>query len=198
MKLTAQKRERVGSSASKKARVENKVPAVIYGKEFDATSVLVDRKQFEDLLRELGRNAVFNVDVDGKETQVMIKNIDHSHIKPELYNVELQALKEGQTVTVEVTINLVGAENIKEGVFTQTLNELEIETVATDIPQEITVELGEMAIGDTLTVGELKVPAGVTVLTDAETTVAVLSAPSVEEETTDEAAEPEVIGEEKE
>lgn len=198
MKLTAQKRERVGSSASKKARVENKVPAVIYGKEFDATSVLVDRKQFEDLLRELGRNAVFNVDVDGKETQVMIKNIDHSHIKPELYNVELQALKEGQTVTVEVTINLVGAENIKEGVFTQTLNELEIETVATDIPQEITVELGEMAIGDTLTVGELKVPAGVTVLTDAETTVAVVSAPSVEEETTDEAAEPEVIGEENE
>lgn len=198
MKLTAQKRERVGSSASKKARVENKVPAVIYGKEFDATSVLVDRKQFEDLLRELGRNAVFNVDVDGKETQVMIKNIDHSHIKPELYNVELQALKEGQTVTVEVTINLIGAENIKEGVFTQTLNELEIETVATDIPQEITVELGEMAIGDTLTVGELKVPAGVTVLTDAETTVAVVSAPSVEEETTDEAAEPEVIGEENE
>ncbi|MDE1548663.1 50S ribosomal protein L25 [Jeotgalibaca caeni] len=198
MKLTAQKRERVGSSASKKARVENKVPAVIYGKEFDATSVLVDRKQFEELLRELGRNAVFNVDVDGKETQVMIKNIDHSHIKPELYNVELQALKEGQTVTVEVTINLVGAENIKEGVFTQTLNELEIETVATDIPQEITVELGEMAIGDTLTVGELKVPAGVTVLTDAETTVAVVSAPSVEEETTDEAAEPEVIGEENE
>ncbi|HJB23256.1 50S ribosomal protein L25 [Jeotgalibaca ciconiae] len=199
MKLKAQKRERLGTSASKQARVDKKIPAVVFGKEFDSTAVLIDSKEFEDLLRSEGRNAVFNIDIDGKETQVIIKNVDRSALKPEYYNVELQAITKGQKVTVTVTIVPNGAEEIKEGILTQTLNELEVETEPANIPSEIELDVSELVIGDTVTVSELTVPENVTVLSDPESTVIVISAPQLEEETDEDAevAEPEVIGEDK-
>ncbi|MGO4960142.1 50S ribosomal protein L25 [Jeotgalibaca porci] len=201
MKLKAQKRERLGTSASKQARNDNKVPATIFGSDMEAQSVLIDRKEFDELLRELGRNAVFNIDLDGEETQVLIKNIDLSALKPEIYNVELNALTKGQKVTVPVTIVLEGLEDVKEGVVTQTLNEVEVETDPLDIPTEITLNVSDLVIGDTVVVSDLKVPENVTVLAEAEETVVVVAAPRVEEEPTDgdaEVAEPEVIGEKEE
>ena len=201
MKLKAQKRERLGTSASKQARNDNKVPATIFGSDMEAQSVLIDRKEFDELLRELGRNAVFNIDLDGEETQVLIKNIDLSALKPEIYNVELNALTKGQKVTVPVTIVLEGLEDVKEGVVTQTLNEVEVETDPLDIPTEITLNVSDLVIGDTVVVSDLKVPENVTVLAEAEEAVVVVAAPRVEEEPTDgdaEVAEPEVIGEKEE
>ena len=201
MKLKAQKRERLGTSASKQARNDNKVPATIFGSDMEAQSVLIDRKEFDELLRELGRNAVFNIDLDGEETQVLIKNIDLSALKPEIYNVELNALTKGQKVTVPVTIVLEGLEDVKEGVVTQTLNEVEVETDPLDIPTEITLNVSDLVIGDTVVVSDLKVPENVTVLAEAEETVVVVAAPRVEEEPTDgdaQVAEPEVIGEKEE
>lgn len=201
MKLKAQKRERLGTSASKQARNDNKVPATIFGSDMEAQSVLIDRKEFDELLRELGRNAVFNIDLDGEETQVLIKNVDLSALKPEIYNVELNALTKGQKVTVPVTIVLEGLEDVKEGVVTQTLNEVEVETDPLDIPTEITLNVSDLVIGDTVVVSDLKVPENVTVIAEAEETVVVVAAPRVEEEPTDgdaEVAEPEVIGEKEE
>lgn len=196
MKLLAQKRERMGTSASKQARAANKVPAVIFGKEIESLPVLVDKKELDDLLRKLGRNAVFHISLDGEETQVIIKNIDRSALKPEFYNVEMQALQAGQTVEVEVSINLVGGEDIAEGILSQTLNQVLIETLPAEIPSEITVSVAHLTIGDSVTVADLEIPKGVTVLSDAEETVATVSAPQEEVEVDPDAevAEPEVIG----
>lgn len=200
MKLNAEKRERLGTSASKQARRDNKVPTIIYGRDIETTPVLVDRKEFDDILRKLGRNAVFNVVLDGKEIRVLIKEISMSALKPEVYNVELNALTKGQKVTVEVAVVIHGAEEIKEGVVTQPLTEIEIETEPGNIPTEITYDISELVIGDTVAVSDLVVPENVEVLTEPETTVVMVSAPRLEEEpaTDDEVAEPEVIGEKEE
>lgn len=204
MKLHAEKRETVGTSSSKKARADKKIPAVVFGKEFESTPVLIDRKELEDLVRVLGRNAVFNVEIDGKETQVLIKNIDRSALKPEFYNVEMQAITKGQKVTVSVTITIEGSEEIKEGIVTQALNELEVEVAPADIPNEIKVNVETLEIGDVLTVADLVTPDNLTVITEEDTTVVVVSAPQLEEEPEEgsdvgaEMPEPEVIGEDKE
>lgn len=201
MKLHAEKRETVGTGASKQARADKKIPAVVFGKEFGSTSVLIDAKEFEDLLRELGRNAVFNIDIEGKETQVIIKNIDRSALKPEFYNVEMQAITKGQKVTVSITINIEGSEEVEEGIVTQVLNELEVEVAPADIPNEITVNVETMEIGDVLTVADLVTPSNLTVLSEDDTTVVVVSAPQLEEEPEEgsdvdaDMPEPEVIGE---
>ena len=182
MKLQVEKREKVGSSAAKRARLDKKLTAVIYGKDVEATPVLLDAKDFDEVLKQLGKNAIFEVSTsDGKTMQVILKDIQQAALKNEIQNVELQVITKGQKLTMTVPIHLVGSEDVKEGVLTQTLNELEIETEATNVPTEFQIAVNEMTIGDTLTVADIKVDADITVLTDPEEAVVVLSAPVTEE-----------------
>ena len=182
MKLQVEKREKVGSSAAKRARLDKKLTAVIYGKDVEATPVLLDAKDFDEVLKQLGKNAIFEVSISGgKTTQVILKDIQQASLKNEIQNVELQVITKGQKLTMTVPIHLVGSEDVKEGVLTQTLNELEIETEATNVPTEFQIAVNEMTIGDTLTVADIKVDADITVLTDPEEAVVVLSAPVTEE-----------------
>mgnify|MGYP003547824679 FL=1 len=182
MKLQVEKREKVGSSAAKRARLDKKLTAVIYGKDVEATPVLLDAKDFDEVLKQLGKNAIFEVSISGgKTTQVILKDIQQAALKNEIQNVELQVITKGQKLTMTVPIHLVGSEDVKEGVLTQTLNELEIETEATNVPTEFQIAVNEMTIGDTLTVADIKVDADISVLTDLEEAVVVLSAPVAEE-----------------
>ena len=165
MKLQVEKREKVGSSAAKRARLDKKLTAVIYGKDVEATPVLLDAKDFDEVLKQLGKNAIFEVSISGgKTTQVILKDIQQAALKNEIQNVELQVITKGQKLTMTVPIHLVGSEDVKLGVLTQTLNELEIETEATNVPTEFQIAVNEMTIGDTLAVADIKVDAGVSVL----------------------------------
>ena len=189
MKLQVEKREKVGSSAAKRARSDKKLTAVIYGKDVEATPVLLDAKEFDEVLKQLGKNAIFEVSMsDGKTMQVIVKDIQQAALKNQIQNVALQALTKGQKLTMTVAIHLVGSEDLKEGVLTQTLNELEIETDAANVPTEFQIAVNEMNIGDTLTVADIKVDAGISVLTDPEAAVAILAAPATETADEDEAS----------
>lgn len=189
MKLQVEKREKVGSSAAKRARSDKKLTAVIYGKDVEATPVLLDAKEFDEVLKQLGKNAIFEVSMsDGKTMQVIVKDIQQAALKNQIQNVALQALTKGQKLTMTVAIHLVGSEDLKEGVLTQTLNELEIETDAAHVPTEFQITVNEMNIGDTLTVADIKVDAGISVLTDPEAAVAILAAPATETADEDEAS----------
>ena len=189
MKLQVEKREKVGSSAAKRARSDKKLTAVIYGKDVEATPVLLDAKEFDEVLKQLGKNAIFEVSIsNGKTMQVIVKDIQQAALKNQIQNVALQALTKGQKLTMTVAIHLVGSEDLKEGVLTQTLNELEIETDAAHVPTEFQIDVNEMNIGDTLTVADIKVDAGISVLTDPEAAVAILAAPATETADEDEAS----------
>lgn len=189
MKLQVEKREKVGSSAAKRARSDKKLTAVIYGKDVEATPVLLDAKEFDEVLKQLGKNAIFEVSMsDGKTMQVIVKDIQQAALKNQIQNVALQALTKGQKLTMTVAIHLVGSEDLKEGVLTQTLNELEIETDAVHVPTEFQIAVNEMNIGDTLTVADIKVDAGISVLTDPEAAVAILASPATETADEDEAS----------
>ena len=189
MKLQVEKRDKVGSSAAKRARSDKKLTAVIYGKDVEATPVLLDAKDFDEVLKQLGKNAIFEVSMsDGKTMQVIVKDIQQAALKNQIQNVALQALTKGQKLTMTVAIHLVGSEDLKEGVLTQTLNELEIETDAAHVPTEFQIDVNEMNIGDTLTVADIKVDAGISVLTDPEAAVAILAAPATETADEDEAS----------
>ena len=107
----------------------------------------------------------------------------------------------GQKLTVTVPIVLEGAEKVKLGMVSQTLNELEIETTPDNIPTEYTLDVSKLEIGDSLTVSDIKVDKSVTVFDEQDETVVIVAQPAALEEettTTDEAAEPEVIGEKPE
>lgn len=200
MKINATLRTEVGSSAANRDRRENKVTAVINGKGLESTPVLLNSKDLDNVLKTLGKNAIFDVAVpNGESHQVIIKEIQSATLVNQILDVELQVVKKGEKLVVTVPISVVNAENVKRGIVSQTLNELEIETLPTNIPTEFTVDAGELEIGDALTVSDIKVDKDITVLSDAEQSVVSVLPPSVEEpETTEEASEPSLVGETEE
>ncbi len=200
MALDAELRTKTGTGASKKARNEGKIPVSLYGGDLEATSLLVNRREFEALLKKEGSNAVFDVNYDGKTQKVILKNFEKAALADQFYSVDLAAISADQKLQVEIPLVLVNAETVKEGIVELVMNTVEVETAPDTIPNSFEIDVTGMEIGDSKSIADLEVPAGVEVLVESEETIVSVSAPSEEPEETDseEAAEPEVIGEEQE
>lgn len=201
MNLKAELREKTGSSASRKARNEGKIPVSLYGKSLEATSLLVNRRDFEALLKAEGTNAVFDLDYNGGTQKVWLKDYERAALKDVVYSVDLEAISADQTLTVEVPLFLVNEEEVEEGIVEIIENLITVETKPDSIPQSLEVDVKDLVIGDTLTVADLTVPEGVEVMMESDVTIVSVSVPTEEAEEVDpdaEAAEPEVIGESEE
>ncbi|MGF3065980.1 50S ribosomal protein L25 [Facklamia sp. P12945] len=196
MAISAELRTKTGTGASKQARREGKIPVVLYGQKLEATSLLVDRREFESLLKKEGSNAVFDLNYDGKTQKVILKDFSKAALKDIFYSVDLEAISADQKIIVEVPLSIINEETVKIGIVEQTLNTVEIETKPDTIPNSFEIDVTGMEIGDTKTIADLAVPAGVEILEDSTETIVSVSAPTEEpeEEEETEVIEPEVIG----
>lgn len=206
MKIAAEKRTKTGTSASKQARAAGKLPAVVYGKKVDSLPVLMDLKEFEDVIREVGSNGVFNLDIDGEDYSVFVKDSQSFALVNKLYHVDLQAFTAGEKVEMTIPVWVVGGEKIEEGNVSQSISELEIVIAPEKAPESFTLDVSDLEIGDTLEVADIELPEDAELLTESDETVVSISAPEdisddlePTTETSDEIMpEPEVIGEDEE
>lgn len=202
MKLAAEKRTKTGTTASKKARAEGKLPAVVYGSKVDSTPILLNEKELEDTIREIGMNGVFEIDLEGETYQVFVKEQTSATIKPIMYHVDLLAFTAGEKVLMSIPVHVIGEEELEEGYVSQSISELDIEIPPAQAPSEFTLDVSELEIGDSLDVSSIELPEEAELVTEADSTVVSISAPDdIEEdleptEAEEEMAEPEVIGEE--
>lgn len=198
MKLQAQLRDNTGTSASKKYRREGLVPASIFGSTMDTTSITVDRHDYESIIREVGMNGVFDLDIEGDKTyQVFVKEQDEAAIKDVIYHVDFQSFAAGEKVVMTIPVYLQGDEEFEQAVANQSITEIEVEVEPAKAPSEFYVDVADLEVGDSVTIGELDIPSDVTVLDEADSTVVSISIVEEEPEETDEPeeiAEPELIG----
>ena len=200
MALKAELRTKTGTGASKQARREGMIPVALYGQTVEPTSLLVNRREFEALLKKEGSNAVFDLEYEGKSQKVLLKEFVKASLKDAFYSVDLEAISADQKLTVEVPLVLLNEETVKFGIVELVMNTIQIESKPDVIPNSFEIDVKGMEIGDTKSISDLEVPEGVEILIDAEETIVTVSAPTdepAEAEETDEVAEPEVIGEEK-
>lgn len=199
MKLNAQLRTETGTRASKKVRREGSIPAAIYGSSVDTVSVVFNRREFETILREVGANGVFTIDVEGgEEYQVFVKDQTNAALKDEIYHVDLQAFLKGEKVIMDIPVYLEGEAELEEAVANQALTEIQIEVAPASAPSEYYVNVADLEIGDSITVADMELEGDIEVITEADTTVVSISAPEeiIEEEPDADAEmpEPELIG----
>lgn len=205
MKIVAEKRAKTGTSASKQARAAGKLPAVIYGKAVDSLPVLIDLKEFEDAIRQVGSNGVFSLEVDDETYQVFVKEYSYYATKSTLYHVDLQAFTAGEKVDMTIPVYVEGEEEILEGILSQSISEIDIVIAPEDAPTDFTIDASKLQIGDSLTVADIELPESAELLTEPDETVVSVSAPEdisddleTEDTATDVMPEPEVIGEDDE
>jgi large subunit ribosomal protein L25 len=206
--FTATARSITGKGAARTLRSQGQVPAVIYGHGRDPQPLSLNARDLDKLLGNIqAESTVIEVTVGGHTSKTLIREIQRHPIKRQILHVDFQALVAGEKVIVSIPIVLNGiAEGVRleGGVLDQTLRELEIEVDPSNIPDRVELDVTNMMIGDSLHVSDIKVPEGVEVQDDPETSVAVLAAPraiieeapAVEavEGAPEAAAEPEVIG----
>lgn len=211
--LSANSRDSKGKGAARTLRSQGQIPAVIYGHGRDPQPLALNARDLDKLLSHIqAESTVIEVTVGGHTAKTLIREIQRHPIKRQILHVDFQALVAGEKVTVSIPIVLQGIPEgvrLEGGVLDQTLREIEIEVDPSNIPDHIEYDVTNMVIGDSVHVSDLKVPEGVEVQDDPETSVAVLAAPrAVIEETPVVAeavegeegavAEPEVIGRGKE
>src|SRR6202000_40675 len=180
-KLTALVRTQTGKGASRRARREGKIPAVLYGHGAEPQHLELPGHDFAAVLRHSGTNAVLTLDIDGKEQLALTKALAIHPIRRSITHPDLLVVRRGEKVTVEVNVEVVG-EAVSGTLVTQETNTILIEADAMSIPQSLTLSLDGAEPGTQFTAGQIALPAGVTLVAGPELMVIkVLNAPTAED-----------------
>ncbi len=172
IKLQAQTGRTLGTRPSRRVRAEGKVPGVVYGLGSDPVAVAVEWKPLRAALTtEAGLNALIDLDVDGDVALTIVKELQRHPIRGDVLHVDFLRVSADVEIAVEVPITLEGeAREVanEDGTVDQVLFQLTVNAKPADIPNELTVDVSDMAIGDTIRVGDLTLPAGVSTDVDPE------------------------------
>ena len=192
-----------GKNDARRLRARGMVPLTIYGGEGEPVAAAAPLAELAAILRSgAGHNAIFTLDVDGVgASEVMFLDRQLDPVRSRLIHADLRRLVSGQEVEVAVRIELDGdPAGVRDGggILEQLLREVEVRCRPNLIPDAVHADVSGLGVHEVLHVSDLRVPEGVTVLTDAEAavaTVAVVREEQVEERTPEaEVSEPEVIG----
>ncbi len=207
IKINAEPRSAAGRNAVKKIKNAGFVPAVIYGaKDASQNLQLVEHEVSKALGHAASESVLVEVAVKGGFTRIaLIQEVQHHPVTRKILHVDLHVVAMDELMTAEVPVETIGeAAGVATGggLLELTLRLLEIECLPGDLPDAITVDVSGLDIGDSVHVRDLVLPKGVTVLNDAELTVAHVGAPTVADDTTaatgtEGVAQPEVLTEKK-
>ena len=176
--LTATARDTTGKGAARSLRREGRVPAVVYGHAREVQSLSVPTRELEKLLDVIAAGStVVELSIDGRPSRTLIREIQRHPFKKQILHVDFQELVAGEKITVSIPIVLHGVpEGVRlgGGILEQTMREIEIEVDPANIPNHLDIDVGHLVIGHSVHVSDLKVPAGVTVLAEPETPIALV------------------------
>jgi len=197
LKLQAQKRQEAGKGPARKARARGEVPGVMYGLGEPPVSLMIKKEDLHDAIgSEAGLNVLLDLQItDGKEKGshlVMIKELQKHPFKEKLLHVDFLKVARDTKVTMKVPVALTGEEasvGLKAGGTLQhNLWEIEVECLPTEVPDHIFLDVSEAEIGDHVTVADIEMPPGVTLVTDTADVIYTILAPRLIVEAEEEAA----------
>ncbi len=179
--LSVDVRTETGKGASRRARREGKVPAVLYGHGTDPQHLELNARDFAAVLRHSGTNAVLSLNINGQEQLALTKVITIHPIRRSIQHADLLVVKRGEKVTVEVTITVEG-DAASGTLVTQESNTVEIEAEALSIPDGLVISVEGAEEGTQITAAQIVLPEGVTLVSDPELLVVnIVTAPTAED-----------------
>lgn len=168
-----------GSAASRRLRAEGKIPGVVYGAEVDPTPVAVDWRELRAALTtDRALNALITLDVDGDEHLTIVKELQRHPVRRDVLHIDFLVVQRDTAVHAEVPLVLATEAPkvvMERGVVEQALSSLTVLAKPDNIPGHIDVDITELEIGQTITVADLDLPAGVTTDVDLDETVVTAS-----------------------
>jgi len=178
-KIDADLRTKFGKGAARKLRVLGKIPAVIYGHGTDPVHVALPSHQIGLILRRA--NAVLELEVNGETHLTLVKDVQKDPVRQIIEHLDLIVIRKGEKVQVEVAVHLTG-EIVAGNVIDLDIKTLLLEVEATNIPQNIVVNVDGLDEGAQIKAGEIVLPDGAALISDADAVVISVHLPEAEEE----------------
>lgn len=193
--LSVDTRSELGSGASRRFRRKDLIPSIIYSHGEPSVPVLLGRKEFEYIGKQVRSSQIFTIKSKDKsidDRPVIVKEIQRDYVRGGILHIDFQALKENEEITVRIPLRFVGeAPGVKlaGGILTVLVHDMGIVCLPKLIPTQIEVNVGTLGLGDSIHAKELKLPEGVKLDEDPEETVVSVVAPKAMVEETPAAAE---------
>ena len=209
IEINAKERKSKGTGASRRLRHEGTTPGILYGGVKDSISLEIDTKElFMQFRHEAFHASILTLNLEGKKESVILRDFQMHPVRNNIQHIDFQRINENEKISVKVPFHFINEETapgvkIEGGLVSHIMTEIDISCLPKDLPQYIEVDLGELAMGESIHLSEVTVPEGVelTSLTDEnDPAITSISKPKVvvEEEIVAEASEEGEEGEEGE
>ena len=182
--LNAKVRAGTGKGAARQARREGDVPGIVYGGGVDPQSISIPFNYLLTKLRKGGfMSTLHNLKIEGEEdVRVICRGVQRDVVKDLPTHIDLMRLKRTSRVKIFIPVEFLNADTCpgvkKGGVLTVVRNEVELDVLAGDIPENIEIDLAEVEIGDTISISDVTLPEGATpAITDRDFVIANVQAP---------------------
>ncbi|MEI6598039.1 MAG: 50S ribosomal protein L25, partial [bacterium] len=184
LSLTVTNRQSLGRGHSRRLRVSGSIPAIIYGPA-GTHSVAVEQDKFRDLMRAKGTAAaLIELELDGKKMLSIIKEFQRHPITQKFLHIDIQQIDPNAPMTAAIPVRAVGeAYGVKTdggtlAIVSQTIN---VRCLPKDLPEFIEIDVTALKVNESIHVGEVKAPAGITFPGDPNRVVIVCSEMAAEE-----------------
>lgn len=166
MKFTAYERTLQGTGASRRLRNAGKVPGIVYGAGEPKTIELDHNALFFALKKEAFHSSLLDMELNGKTEKVLLRDFQMHAWKPQVLHVDFQRVDETTRLRKKVPLHFTGEENspavkTDKCLVSHVATELEIECLASQLPEFITIDLSHLVKNQSLHVSDLKLPAGI-------------------------------------
>ncbi len=194
-KLKVELRDNTGKEINKKLRKEGIVPGVLYSTHDKENLVLKVKKAELSKLLSAKSHGLIDLEIDDGKKKVIrlavIKDLQYNSLKRQIVHVDFYGVTLKEKLTLEINIELIGEPiGVEEGGILQVeLRKVEIECLPSQVPESLKADLSNLKVGDHISVGGMKIPEGVEVLTAPDRIVAAVVLPSKIEEVVEEEEE---------
>jgi large subunit ribosomal protein L25 len=188
LKLTAQTRQAFGKKIHS-LRNQGLIPGNIFGKNFDSQAIQVNKNDFATIYNAGGETSVVAISLGDKTIPVLINNLHLHPITNKVMHIDFRFVDLKQKITANIPLEVAGeSPAVKDGgVLVQTLDEVEVEALPTDLPEKIVIDISKLEkIGDSMTLADITIDPKVVINHDLTSKIILIQEPKVE-------VEPEVV-----
>jgi large subunit ribosomal protein L25 len=179
--LQARERAERGKNAARRLRASGMVPAILYGDgDGQSKPLSVPGKIVDYTLHHLGDNALYDIDFGAVTSTARIVDVQRDPVTGRLVHVDFAPVNMQERIEFTVPLHVVGESPGAEegGVLQQVAYEVQVESLPGDIPQELTIDVSNLGMGENLHLADVMLPEGVTMISDPEEIAVTVTTPT--------------------
>ncbi len=165
--IQVERRTDEGKGASRRLRHAAKIPAIVYGGELKPVSIQLDHEAvWLASQNEWFYSSILDLSLGGDIQKVLLRDMQRHPYKQQIMHLDFQRVNENETLRTAVPLHFLNEDKSPAGksaevVVTHELNEVVVECLPKDLPENIEIDLSNLSVGDIVHLSDIKLPAGV-------------------------------------